>query len=408
LWRRWAKTKLESSRSILTRIFTEYYHGAAHARDDGGPVAYITAFTPVEILRAMGVRCLYPESYAVVCAASNHNRDLIQASGLEAFSQDLCSYSLLSFGAEHYAQLPFRGLPEPDLLIGTNNQCGTTMLWFQLWAQKKRIPLFIIDYPAAANGQASLVRYIVRQYETLAEFVKKHTGHDLNTSILREQVAHSKKACHLWKNVHALNKTRPAGIAAHKIVDALFPIVVAKGTQPACDYYEALLGESSQKAEHDTAGTARLLWHGYPMWFLPKKFPRGCDDGMQVVLNDYTLWWSLNYPESRDVMEVLAVAYSDTYLNRPIRRKVDEVTALIEEYSIDGVVCHVNRSCRRALADIDPLRERLRQLSIPSVIIESDMANPSFYSDAQVQLRTESLRDTLRVRRPVACGSVCD
>ena len=388
---------MESSRSIRVKVFTEYYHSAAQAQRDGRPIAYITAFTPVEILRAMGLVCLYPESYAVVCAASNHSTDMIQASGMEAFSQDLCSYSLLSFGAEHYEKLPFQGLPQPDMLIAANNQCGTTMLWFKLLAQKKNIPLFIIDYPAAGNDQPSLVNYITRQYEVLVDFVKGHAGNDLNTSVLSEQIEQSKKTCHLWKSVHEVNKARPARIEAHKIIDALFPIVVAKGTQQAYDYYDALLSEYSQMAEQDTADAVRLLWHGYPMWFLPKKFPHSFDDEFQIILNDYTLWWSLNYPEDASDMEALAAAYSDTYLNRSIQRKVEEVADLIADYSIDGVICHVNRSCRRALADINPLRKRLHQLSIPSVTIESDMANPSFYSEEQVKLRIESFRDALRV-----------
>jgi benzoyl-CoA reductase/2-hydroxyglutaryl-CoA dehydratase subunit BcrC/BadD/HgdB len=388
---------LESSRSILVKVFTEYYHSATQAKDDGRPVAYITAFTPVEILRAMGITCVYPESYAVVCAASNKSTDLIQASGMEAFSQDLCSYSLLSFGADHYEKLPFRGLPQPDMLIATNNQCGTTMLWFRLLAQKKNIPLFILDYPAAVNGQPALTTYIERQYEVLVDFVKVHTGNDLNTSILNEQIERSRRTCYLWKRIHEVNKANPARIEAHKIVDALFPIVVAKGTQQAYDYYGALLGEYSQTTDRGTADAVRLLWHGYPIWFLPKKFPCGFDDAVQVNLNDYTLWWSLNYPDDSGDMETLAAAYSDTYLNRPIQRKVGEVADLIADYSIDGVICHVNRSCRRALADIVPLRKKLHQLSVPSVTIESDMANPGFYSDEQVKLRIESFCDALRV-----------
>jgi benzoyl-CoA reductase/2-hydroxyglutaryl-CoA dehydratase subunit BcrC/BadD/HgdB len=389
---------MESSRSILVKVFTEYYHAAARAKDEGRPIAYVTAFTPVEILRAMGVTCLYPESYAVVCAASNLSADIIQASGMETFAQDLCSYSLLSFGCEHYEKLPFHGLPEPDMLIATNNQCGTTMLWFRLLAQKKNVPLFIIDYPAVANDQASLLDYITRQYEALVEFVRYHAGRDLNASILHEQVQRSRETCRLWKRVHEVNKARPAPIEVHKIVDALFPIVVAKGTPQACDYYKALLHEYSQTTEQGAAEAMRLLWHGYPMWFLPKKFPRCVDDEVRFVLDDYTLWWSLDYPDDCTVMETLATAYSDTYLNRSIQRKVEDVADLAADYEVEGVVCHVNRSCRRALADVNPLRKRLRQLGIPSVTVESDMANPSFYSDEQVKLRLESFCDALGVR----------
>ncbi len=389
---------MESSRSILVKVFTEYYHAAAQAKEEGKPIAYVTAFTPVEILRAMEIVCVYPESYAVVCAASKQNTEIIQASGMEAFAQDLCSYSLLSFGAEHYEKLPLHGLPEPDLLVATNNQCGTLMLWFKLLAQKKNVPLFIIDQPAPTNGQFSLVEYVTQQYEALVDFVRGHTGNDLDRSRLHDQVERSKETCRLWKNVHRVNRAKPAGIDTHKIVDALFPIVVAKGTQQALDYYEALLHELSQKTEEGASDAKRILWHGYPMWFLARKFPRSFDDEFQLVLNDYTLWWSLDYPGHCDDMGAMAAAYSDTFLNRSVDRRIQEVVDLIAEYSIDGVICHVNRSCRRALADIRPLRKTLHERSIPSVTIESDMANPSFYSDEQIKLRIDSFRDTLRLR----------
>ena len=262
------------------------------------------------------------------------------------------------------------------------------MLWFRLLAQKKNVPLFVIDYPAVANGQASLLDYITRQYETLVEFVRYHAGSDLDASILREQVERSRETCRLWKRVHEVNKARPASIEVHKIVDALFPIVVAKGTPQAFDYYKVLLHEYSQTVEQGAAEAVRLLWHGYPMWFLPKKFPRGVHDKVRIVLDDYTLWWSLDYPDDCTAMETLAT----------LQRKVEDVVDLAADYAVDGVVCHVNRSCRRALADVNPLRKRLRQLGIPSVTIESDMANPSFYSDEQVQLRLESFCDALGVR----------
>jgi benzoyl-CoA reductase/2-hydroxyglutaryl-CoA dehydratase subunit BcrC/BadD/HgdB len=388
---------LEPSRAILVKVFAEYYHAAAQARREGKPIAYITAFTPVEILRAMGLVCLYPESYAVVCAASRQSADLFQASGLEAFSQDLCSYSLLSVGAEQYGKLPLQGLPPPDLLIAANNQCGTTMLWFRLLAQRRNIPLFVIDYPASAYGQPALMAYITAQYKVLVDFVRAHTGHDLDASVLDEQVERSRKTCQLWKRVHEVNRTRPAKVEAHEMIDALFPIVVARGTHQACNYYEALLNEYSQRGRQDTAESVRLLWHGYPMWFLPKKFPPSGDESCRTILNDYTLWWALTYPEEGGAMEALAVAYSDTYLNRTLQRKVDEVAEVIADYAIDGVICHANRSCRRALADIEPLRAKLRQLSIPSVTIECDMANPRFYSSEQVRLRMEAFRDVVRV-----------
>lgn len=320
---------------------------------------------------------------------------MIQASRMGAFAQDLCSYSLIDFGTQHYERLPYGGLPEPDMLIATNNQCGTTLLWFKLLAQKKKIPLFIIDYPAMVDDQPSLRRYIRRQQEALIDFVQQHTSRDLDRQVLNEQVANSKKTCKSWKNIHELNKQSSVCLSADKIINALFPIVTAKGTKSACDYYEALLRENEKLPENASTNTTRLLWHGYPMWFLGKKFPSGFDKDFQIVLDDYTLWWDLDYEEGGDDMESLITAYSNTYLNWPLDRKLRWVDSLVSEYAIDGVICHANRSCRRALADIVPFRKNLSERKIPSIIVESDMANSDFYSKEQVNLRIESFKETV-------------
>lgn len=387
---------MESSKSILTKLFAEYYLTGTQAKKDGRPVAFVTAFAPVEILRAMGVFCMYPESYAVVCAASKKAPDVIEASHMASFAHDLCSYSLIDFGTEHYERLPYGGLPEPDLLIATNNQCGTTLLWFKLLAQKKNIPLFIIDYPAAVDDQPGIRDYIRQQHESLIAFLHRHTSNALDNEQLNEQVANSKKACESWRKVHQLNRQSPIRLPADRLVDALFPIVTMKGSQSVCDYYQALLQENQAVTENESPIPTRLLWHGYPLWFLPKKFPACFGDDFQIVLNDYTLWWDLDYGDKADAMEALINAYSNTYLNWPLDRKLDWVESLISDYAIDGVICHANRSCRRALADIAPLRKRLAQRQIPSVVIESDMANPDFYLKEQVNMRIESFREVLK------------
>ncbi len=389
---------MESSRSILTKIFAEYYLAGDQAKKEGIPVAYVSAFTPVELLKAMGVVCMYPESYAVVCSASNKSQELIQASKMASFSQDLCSYSLIFFGTDHAPKLPYGGLPEPDMLIATNNQCGTTVLWFKLLAQKKNIPLFIIDYPVANDNNESVKEYVEKQYEALINFVKKHTSNDLDDQKLSEQVGYSRKACSLWKEVHDINKEAPVKIDVSKIINALFPMVAGKGTKLACDFYQALINENKDICESNSKDTIRLFWHGYPMWFLPSRFPECFDDDFQIAINDYTLWWCLDYKSGVSDIEALITAYSNTYLNWPLDKKLDWAEELAADYAVDGIIFHANRSCRRALTDIVPLKEMMSQKAIPSIIIESDMANPSFFSKEQIGLRIESFRDVLRIK----------
>lgn len=388
---------MESSRIILTKIFTEYYLSAAQAKKDRRPVAYLTAFVPVEILRAMEITCVYPESYAVVCAASGKAPEMIQASGMANFADDLCSYSLLSFGTDGFSRLPYGGIPEPDFLVATNNQCGTTLLWFRLLAQRKKIPLFILDYPSSGD-QPEQAEYILRQYENLIVFLNEHTAQTLDVSKLSEQIANARQASGLWAQLHTLNQSLTPAVDAPRLVDALFPIVAAKGLANVCRFYEAMIREASENSPPESAAAmdskSRLLWHGYPMWFLPKRFPSLFDERFQIVLNDYTLWWALDYPQANG-LDALIAPYTNTYLNWPLERRIQYTDQLIRDFSIDGVILHANRSCRRALAHLLPLREHLSRQGIPSVIIESDMVNRDYYPPEQIKLKIESFRERL-------------
>ena len=388
---------MNSAKSILLKIFTEYYLSASQAKKEGRPIVWASAFVPVEILRAMDVVCLYPESYAVVCSASGKAPSMIHASETAAFAQDLCSYSLIAFGMEHTDRLPYGGLPQPDLLVASNNQCGTIPLWFRLLSQKLNIPLFILDYPAA-DDQPSIQNYIQSQQQSLIKFLSQYTGGRLDPDRLSELIKFSRRASSLWRQIHELNHENPPRLEAARIVDALFPMVVARGTQSACDYYQALLAECRTSQPSGGSPSMRLLWHGYPLWFLSGRFPRCFDDQFRIILNDYTLWWNLDYPDQSDDWQALTSAYSNTGLNWTLEKKIKAMLDLLDQYSIDGVICHANRSCRRSLADIVPIRELLSEKKIPSLLIESDMADPDAYSAEQIRLRIESFREMMEVR----------
>ena len=127
------------------------------------------------------------------------------------------------------------------------------------------------------------------------------------------------------------NKEVPAKIDTSEIINALFPIVVAKGTKAVYDFYETLINEKLQSGTNYSTDAIRLLWHGYPMWFLAKKFPDCFDSEFQIVLDDYTLWWDLDYGNGENDIDALITAYSNTYLNWPIEKKVSWVDTLAQD-----------------------------------------------------------------------------
>ena len=81
---------------LQTKLMREYYRDFSKYAKGKAPerkVAWVTAFTPVEILEALDIAYYYPESYAAVIAASEKEQEMLDRSGLMNLSGDCCSYS---------------------------------------------------------------------------------------------------------------------------------------------------------------------------------------------------------------------------------------------------------------------------------------------------------------------------
>ncbi len=70
----------------------------------------------------------------------------------------------------------------------------------------------------------------------------------------------------------------------------------------------------------------------------------------------------------------------------------------VTEYSLDGAVMHLTRSCRAVSFGEVHTRNRLAELGVPSLIFESDMADPRLWSDAQIKTRVHAFIETMAGR----------
>ncbi len=81
---------------LQTKLMKDYYKffsKYSKGKSPEGKVAWITAFTPVEILEALDIIYYYPESYAAVIAASEKEQEFLRDSENTGLSRDCCSYS---------------------------------------------------------------------------------------------------------------------------------------------------------------------------------------------------------------------------------------------------------------------------------------------------------------------------
>ena len=393
--------KLDST-ATLSRLMTGYY---LHSRYIGKvrPLAWVTSGAPVEILEAMGIASMYPENYGALCGARRVATELCQAAEAEGFSQDLCSYARTSIGSLYAPEIaPMGGLPHPDLLIASNNICGTVVKWFQALADHLGVPLFLLDVPYIHAEQPTqhAVAYVAAQMEELIAWLTEHTGRRMNPARLRRVADQSNRAVALWKEIRELCKHRPSPLNAPDLFVTLAPIVVLRGTRWAPWFYEKLRREALARVARGEGAVVnervRLLWDNIAIW--PRLFPvfsQFIKQGACFVVDTYTNAWSVSV-DSDDLIEGLARTYATVWINQQIPRRARAMVQMIRDFGVDGVVFHSNRSCKPySLGQYDMRRIILEETGVPSLILEADMCDTRAFAESQLTTRIQAFMESL-------------
>jgi len=378
-----------ASFDVLKKIVKWYYHTQLGTPEEKS-IAYVSAFAPVELLRAMDIVCLYPENQAVVFASSGKAESYLRCSLKKKYSRNLCGYARTYLGSigTHNP----RSLPPPNFIVGSNNQCGTIHYWFDRMGKELNVPVFLLDYPSMEFKSHSIDSYVTEQHQSLVKFVTKLTGRTFDEDKLRETMKFSAVACEYWRKIHELGKQLPCRVKTTDLFDEMMPLVVARGTKLAAEYYRELYKEK-RKAPPQDEGDFRFLWYGYPFWFLKNRLPDyiACN----CVMATYATWWILDYGEHPN-FRTLTQTYRNTYLNQSFEGRVKNLQKIIEEYTLDAVIVHINRSCKRDSNGLDKLKKILYKMNVPCLTFEADMMDEKVYAKNIVSDKIETFIEILK------------
>jgi benzoyl-CoA reductase/2-hydroxyglutaryl-CoA dehydratase subunit BcrC/BadD/HgdB len=353
------------------------------------PLAWVSTFVPIEILEAMGIYYIFPESYAAVIAASGKESDYISHSMQMCLDRSLCSYST-AFNGSYFKREGPKGVPgKPDVLIASNNQCGTLPGWWNYLAKKLDVPLFILDYPGELSFDSSTRDYIAGQHEHLINFLQSCTSCTFSEEKIQLAIRNSKKSIMAWKRV--LNLRETYFISPQITFDYIFPLITRRCDENTVAFYTYLYVDLI-KSLSKTVNEKRIFWVGYPLWHKGKRYmvPKNFNE-IKVVLDDYSSWWNLDY-RGKTWREVLVKAYNFTILNRTLEYRSNWICDMVKKYKIDGIIFNMNKSCKRAKGLDTALK---RWLDIPSVIINTDMIDRSFFFKPTLNIRLETFMEAL-------------
>lgn len=372
---------------LQTKLMREYYRDFSKYAKGKAPerkVAWVTAFTPVEILEALDIAYYYPESYAAVIAASEKEQEMLGRSGLMNLSGDCCSYSCCFNGCLDAEDGPRGVPPKPDVLIATNNQCNTLPGWWNLLADRYGVPLIVIDYPGEAAGCESAFRYVTAQHRQLVSEMEKLSGNTLETGRLEELVRNSEKSVRAWNDV--IRCLPEKNLRPTALFDDINFLITARCKPETSELY-SMMAEEMRGKDNAEDGRIPLFWLGYPLWYHRDRYLSELLGDFRIVGSNYVTWWSLDYTGS-DVYEKLFSAYNYTFLNLSQPGRDRKLAALVRD---SGAVCAVtlrNKSCKCDFVSA-------RNVGIPQAEIEIDMIDRTWLNMEKAKAQIALLKETV-------------
>jgi benzoyl-CoA reductase/2-hydroxyglutaryl-CoA dehydratase subunit BcrC/BadD/HgdB len=376
------------------------YSRAAHWM--GRPVAWVTSGSPVEILLAAGIVPFYPENHAAICSARSMGEELATASEAQGYSRDLCSYFRIDLGTQITGTTPLGTLLKPDLIVTSNNICGTVQNWFRITADRFGVPCLFVDTPYSDGKQTDGDTAYVRDQLLEVAAAAGKIGRRVDERRLGEFVLRSRDTMLKWRECLHMGAERPAAFTSFDAFVHMAPIVSMRGTRRALWYYQKLLAELKARAAAGVAMVpderARVVWDNIAIWPAHRQLKKLFrENKVALVADTYTHAWTTEHLDPTDPYTALARSYCDILLNHGVSHRVRVMKDLLDEYGADGFILHSNRSCKRWSLGQYGVKKAITDLTgKPGVVIEADMADPRSVSFEHLEQRLQPFFEVVR------------
>jgi benzoyl-CoA reductase/2-hydroxyglutaryl-CoA dehydratase subunit BcrC/BadD/HgdB len=387
------------------------YRKMVAAAEAGAPICVASAGIPNEVMHAMGVYPIYPESMAAISSGIGKAEPFFDEARTRGLSNTVCSYTRCGLGICWTGTTPFGPIPPPNIAVTDVNICSLHQTWWAYLEDHFTLPTFYMDMSATDDpGAPEYIDYYENQIREMVAFVERTTACRLDMDRLRESVRSSDLAGDFWKKMMELRRHRPSPMSFRTLAGQILPLVTSLGDQDTADFYEALYlqyQESAKEGKTPAQGGEkyRLIWNGIPIWHHLQVINYFEEKGANFVWEPYT---SLNWGNKTSTgrldldrpFHTLAEKYTNVLNNKPIARRFEYFDQAIREYAVDGLVMFSNRSCRpMSIGQHELVQLITERHDLPILIIEGDQADPEGFSWADVRTRVDGFIEVLEGRR---------
>ena len=396
-----------TSKQMLGNMMAKHYQDAQEAKANGELVAWSTSIAPQELLETMGIKVVYPENHAAAIGARKEAQKFIDHSEGNGYSIDLCSYARVNIGYKDIQYAEAENIPLPDFIFCCDNICHTVFKWYENLAKDLNIPLIAFDMPFNHTYDVPdhSTKYMRGQIEEAIRRLEEISGKKFDHDKFKEVMEQSNKTSQMWKDATMVAKAKPSPLNGFDLFNYMAAILAFRGTKEGYELFKLWKEELEARA---AAGLGpwkegeekfRVMWDGIACWpYLGPTYKGLKNNGINMVTSTYPDSWTILY-ESGDV-NGMARAYSSNYVNRNLEYGIDNIVNLINEFSLDGVVFHSNRSCKLMdFRQFETQRQVEERTGVATVIFDGDQTDPRAFSPAQYETRVQALLEMMEQKK---------
>lgn len=397
----------KNSKEMLSALVSSHYDEALKEKEKGGLVAWATSISPQELLETMDIKVVYPENHAAAIGARKNADGFIDQSEGQGYSIDLCSYARVNLGYMDIKNSVAGNIPMPDLIFCCSNICNTVIKWYENIAKELDVPMIFFDIPFNHDYeiQDHNVAYIKNQLQSAIARLEDIKKTKFDYDRFHEVMEVSSQTAKWWKKASMYAQNMPSPLNGFDLFNYMAVIVCMRGKKEGLELFQMWAEELKEKAANglgpwkDAEETYRIMWDGIACWpYLSDTYKVLKKYGINMVTSTYPDSWTLLY-ESGD-LNGMARAYSAIYANRNLDYGVDNIVSLINDFSLDGVVFHSNRSCKfMDFRQFETQRQIEARTGVPSITFDGDQTDPRAFSLAQYENRIQTLMEMMEKRK---------
>ena len=402
-----------SAKELLAYYQAKLDEEARQAKANGKLVCWSASVAPPELCVAMTSPWSTRRPTPPASGARKGALDMLEVADRLGYNVDCCSYGRVNIGymellkeeamtgktPEVLANSPAARVPLPDLVITCNNICNTLLKWYENLAAELYVYLFLQPHHACLRGVQGLHRRSVPQRHLPAGGHLRPAFDYEKFHAVRQQ---TQRSIAQWNRIATMSQYKPSPLNGFDLFNYMALVVCARSR----DYAEITfrkfadeLEEKYKKGESAFKGAEknRVAWEGIAVWpYLGHTFKTLKNQGSIMTGSAYPNIWDLTYDAEDETLHSMAEAYTRTYINTCLDNKVKVLRGIMDRGKCDGVVYHLNRSCKlMSFLNVETAELIQQANGLPYVSFDGDQTDPRNFAPAQYDTRVEALGEMM-------------